>query len=135
MDEQVASALCPNCLDPVPESDNPFCPNCGAPIGASAVLDPINIIQTEGYIFRRGADRPNLVIVLGVWLFFLPTLILGINSLFTAGRELPSVLLVTLVCCALPIVILYRTTTKYVRSKKAYGEPDDEEDHWELESE
>jgi hypothetical protein len=73
--------LCQSCLTPN-EPFKDFCRRCGSPIGAIATLDPIQSIETQGFLFRKALEgRPRPIVLAGIWLIFFPVLI---GSLYAA---------------------------------------------------
>lgn len=68
-----AQMLCSGCARPVPQERH-FCPHCGAPMSFYATTAPYERVLSEGYAWRRAASRPNLIIVIGMWLIWSPTL-------------------------------------------------------------
>lgn len=80
---------CLSCLAPNRASAD-FCEKCGAPIGTTATLDPLKMIRAEGFAIERAttAKKPSLIVLIGVWLLFLPFLPAGAFlavSQFSAG--------------------------------------------------
>lgn len=104
--------ICPKCL----LSNSPaaaFCADCGAPLGRMATIDPIQHIYAEGFSYRAAVDGPpSRIILLGMWLLFGPTAILGPCMLF-AGRG-PFETIAASLWSACSIVLLYRTTKNYL---------------------
>jgi hypothetical protein len=42
-------------------------------------MDPIQRIQTEGFIYRRAVEgRPKSIVMIGIWLLFFPLLVMGV---------------------------------------------------------
>jgi hypothetical protein len=74
-------ALCPSCVFPnVP--DVQWCKRCGAPLNFISTIGPLEHLYAEGFAYRRAVrGRPKFVVVLGIWLLFLPGL-LGCISVF-----------------------------------------------------
>ncbi|HKR00351.1 MAG TPA: zinc ribbon domain-containing protein [Pyrinomonadaceae bacterium] len=63
---------CPSCLT-VNQHSAGFCKECGAPIGAVSTLDPMQTIQSEGFLFRKAVTgRPKPIVLLGIWILNLP---------------------------------------------------------------
>ena len=57
-----------------------FCHKCGAPVGTTATLAPLQTIQTEGLLLRKALEgRPKLIVLLGVWILHLPVLVCGVG--------------------------------------------------------
>lgn len=70
---------CPSCTELNSEADA-FCRKCGSPIGALSTLDPLQTIQTEGFLFRKATEgRPQLIVLLGIWIVFLPWLAISVG--------------------------------------------------------
>ena len=68
---------CPSCQALNDRLEN-FCGGCGAPIGATATLDPVSTIHAEGFMLRKAVEGPPRIIVLiGVWIMFLPMLVVS----------------------------------------------------------
>ena len=68
--------LCPSCGTTI---DPRFarCPSCNFAIGTSAGLDPVGSIYDEGRMWVKAteANRPKPIVVIGVWIIFLPMLV------------------------------------------------------------
>jgi hypothetical protein len=90
------------------------------------MLDPMGQIQAEGFAWRQATTgKPNLMVVIGVWIFFLPALLafgLIIVLKLTEGFRWT---LEDLIGLAMPIlaalvsaVLLYKTTANYRRRRK-----------------
>lgn len=61
-----------------------FCIECDAPLSAHAVNDPFDTIKSTGWAYRRAQQSPrSLVIVVGIWLLFLPLAIICAVELLT----------------------------------------------------
>lgn len=76
-------ALCLSCLQPNTPQAN-FCVSCGAPITPYAATGPFEGLFAEGYTIRRAAEQPrNWIVLIGVWLFFLPLAALGFFVAFS----------------------------------------------------
>jgi len=53
-----------------------YCVNCNTPMNLSNSNDPIQRLPAEGYAYRKAAEmKPNIVVLIGVWLLFLPGLV------------------------------------------------------------
>jgi hypothetical protein len=75
---KIHKITCPSCQT-INEQSAIFCRKCGAPIGAGATLDPIQTIQAEGHLLRRATEgRPRPIVLLGMWIIFLPVLAFGV---------------------------------------------------------
>lgn len=106
--------VCPKCLlHNAPGAA--FCSDCGAPIGMVAAIDPIQHIYAEGFAYRSAVEGPpNLVVLIGMWLIFVPIAFASAVVAFgSATRGLsPRLLFVFFVLCS--VVILFRSTKNYV---------------------
>ena len=57
------------------------CHECGAPLGTLSNLDPVQVIQTEGFLLRKSLKgRPKPIVLLGVWILHLPILVVGVGA-------------------------------------------------------
>lgn len=74
---------CMACFAPNDE-DATVCSECGAPFGGDGSLVPLGIARSEGQMWQKlatgpsGVKRPTVVILIGVWVIFLPLLATGI---------------------------------------------------------
>ena len=94
------------------------------------MLDPMGQIQAEGFALRQATTgKPNLVVVIGIWLLFFPVLIafglivaievkLGFSWSGTELVELAMPILIAL----FSTVLLYKTTANYLRRRKEANE-------------
>ena len=112
--------LCPTCLHAnAPRAD--FCSQCGAPLSMMATIDPIKSTLSEGFGYRQAVNGPpKLVVVIGIWLIFLPGF--ATTLLFLLKTEQPpgymaSGLSVAYWCFG--IVVVYRSTANYFRKRAA----------------
>lgn len=101
-----------------------FCRQCGAPISATATVDPLQTIQAEGFLLRKALEgRPKPIVFLGIWILYLPVLGAGVGIaiymilngrgwanfiFFWAGMGLAS----------FAFVVLYRATKNYLTMRK-----------------
>ena len=105
--------LCPKCLL-ANSTVAAFCADCGAPIGMVSTIDPIQHIWAEGFAYRCAVDGPpKLIIVVGIWLIFGPTLLVHPLSFFSSRSNDAGSVLVVLLEIAFA-TILYRTTKNYI---------------------
>jgi len=111
--------ICPSCLTPN-ASFASFCDNCGAPIGTTATLDPIQSINTQGFLFRKALEgRPKPIVLAGLWLIFFPALL---GSLYAATHLILNrtrfadffFFWVFVGVAYVAFVILYRVTRNYL---------------------
>ena len=76
MEDEIIACL--SCLAPN-EATVAFCEKCGAPIGTTATLDPLKMIRAEGFMLEKAVSRrPKPIVLLGVWIIFLPWLVMGV---------------------------------------------------------
>jgi len=78
-------------------------------------MGPFESIFAQGFIWREAAGRPRrLIVVLGMWLIFLPQAFSGLTLILEGGK------LWRLVGCGtflIPIAIIARTTWNYLIEK------------------
>ncbi len=92
----------------------------------------MNVIQAEGHLFRRALEgRPKLIVLLGVWVIFFPTLAVSASSavnLITTHRGLQDFVFFWLSTgmAGLSIVILYRITRNYLTRPPTYSDHDED---------
>jgi hypothetical protein len=131
----IGQPLCPNCLTPNDPHAH-FCCQCSMPLTSHAEIDPISRIYAMGDSWRKANNRPTrLIIVLGMWLIFMPSIFVGIAFLYSVviGEPLEDRSLIfirlplTLVWVALSGAILWKTTTNYLRAKPASSADDYDE--------
>lgn len=129
--ETEKAITCPSCQTVNPEFE-PFCRKCGAPIGATATLDPLNVIRAEGHLFRRALEgRPKLVVLLGVWILFGPLLVVttfsAFNLVLNRSSRADFVFFWFAVGLAyLSAVVLYRVTKNYFTIPARLKDSDEE---------
>src|SRR5215471_18605108 len=110
---------CPSC-QALNDRFESFCDSCGAPIGATATVDPVSIIHAEGFMLRKAVDGPPRTIVLiGVWIMFLPALVISaVMAIYLAVnfRGLGNFVFfwLGLGLVFVSSVILYRVTRNYI---------------------
>jgi hypothetical protein len=110
---------CPSCAAPNIEADE-FCHECGYPLSQVATITPPQVIQAQGFLFRKAlAGRPKKITLIGIWICFLPGVIVGVPAaifLIANGRGLEGFIFfwgsIALVCVA--VTILYRITRNYL---------------------
>ena len=89
VDEELEShdgPVCPSCFSPIEEYFD-YCPSCEAPLSQFSTADPLKTIRSEGEMFRRGVKEPSLLVVIGMWLIFLPGLLVAFMLLAEAGNS------------------------------------------------
>lgn len=87
-------------------------------------LDPVQAIQTEGFLFRKALEsRPKLIVLLGIWILHLPVLVVGIGVAVYLLLHLqrPSDFVFIFAMSGLAyyaFVVLYRITKNYFTMSK-----------------
>ena len=139
-DEEVL--VCPSCFRPIDPNAH-LCIHCGAPVSATAMIDPLARIWGEGYALRQVTDhsaRPNRLVLIGVWLTFGPMALccviyllmmlkgflewlVGKSSAYdplsgSVTYDLWGIVLLTFIL-ALHAAILFRVTQNYCRAIEA----------------
>ena len=107
--------LCTSCLFPnVPGT--PFCKRCGAAIDFISTIGPLEHIYAEGHAYRQAVEgRPKPIILVGMWLLFLPSL-LGALVIMFSGRHAGFLFFflgggLAWIC----VTMLYRVTKNFIR--------------------
>jgi len=117
------SPLCTSCLFPNPP-DTPFCKRCGAPIGPIATVGPLEHVYAEGHAYRQAVEGPpKAIVVLGVWMIFFPTLLLGLlcmASMLIGRRGLAGGIFFLLFggLAWISVVMLYRVTKNFIQRRR-----------------
>jgi hypothetical protein len=118
--------VCPSCFAPV-EDDFDYCPNCEAPLSQFSTVDPLKTIRSEGEMFRRGVRAPSILIVVGMWIIFLPGLLVAFMMLTEAGdARIPVTVAVGLMFWFYGS-ILYKVTSRYLEVRKQRAQTSFEE--------
>ena len=90
----------------------------------AATLDPIQSINTQGFLFRKALEgRPKPIVLAGLWLIFFPTLLV---SLYAATRLILNrtgfadffFFWVFVGLAYVAFVILYRVTRNYLTARR-----------------
>lgn len=120
--------LCPHCLmQNVPDTN--FCPHCGSPLSPYAAIGPWERLLAQGHIYRTAAEHPHrLIVVLGIWLIFIPTVFLGMGIPFwmtgggtTAGWVEVLGWLFAGALAMLSLSIIVKTTRNFIMLRKRPG--------------
>jgi hypothetical protein len=126
--EPEEAMICPSCHG-LNVPDARYCIHCQAPLASTVMLDPIGQIQAQGFAYRQATTgKPNLMVVLGIWVLFFPALIVAgivVALGFTDGLswsgdqwlEFAGPMLIAVVSA----VLLYKTTMNYRRRRKEAG--------------
>ena len=104
-----------------------FCRHCRAPLHPLAAINPFERIYATGFIWRTAAQKPHrLIVVIGVYLYFLPTLLcnaLMLRELYRGVyfQQINAAMLVIITPLILPSLlfslIVVRTTWNYIKQK------------------
>jgi hypothetical protein len=123
--ESQEGVICPKCLLSN-STAAAFCADCGAPIGMVATVDPIQHIHAEGFAYRSAVDGPpKLIILIGMWLCFLPLALMG-PCILAGGSRLPLIEVAAFnFVSACAVVVLFRTTRNYIVKSRAVREQND----------
>ena len=119
-----ATPLCPHCLSEFDQRAS-FCPQCQAPVGAFATYDPLQQIQSTGWLYRKASQsRIPAFAVLAFWWILGPIVLSGLFGLTWIGRagELGAARmaywLIFLCISLLYGALLLRITRNYVRHRR-----------------
>lgn len=77
--------LCIYCVEPNAPLVK-FCRHCRAPIHPLAAWCPYERVHATGFVWRAAVARPGLLVLLGVWLYFLTSVAGGVTTLWWAFR-------------------------------------------------
>lgn len=81
--------LCPSCLSPNHPTAH-FCSKCGAPLTTYATTAPLESVLARGYCYRTAVSgRVPFVVVLGMWLIFVPQITVTVGFLVTIFSTMP----------------------------------------------
>src|SRR3954453_6327000 len=114
------SVICPLCQT-ANKGFEAFCRHCGAPIGATATFDPLNVIRAETQLYREALEgQPKLIVLIGVWILFFPILLICLpGAVFLIVEHSSAVGFMAfwfgVILSAVSIVMLYRVTKNYFR--------------------
>jgi zinc-ribbon domain len=114
--EPEGKPLCRSCAAPnEPNAD--FCAKCGAPLSWYFTIGPFESIFAQGFVYREAAERPRrFIVVAGIWLIFLPQVLVGIGMLvFNPGFGWN---LVATGLILISIAIIGRSTWNYISQKR-----------------
>lgn len=121
--DSAETVICVSCLTENKQTDA-FCRKCGSPIGATTNLNPLGVIQTEGFLLRKALEgRPKLIVLVGVWILFLPVLVISVGSAIyfvLNPRRYSDIIFfgVFLLLAYAAFIILYRVTKNYLTLRK-----------------
>lgn len=118
VNEVLDEAVCPKCLNPMPEHSYE-CPTCKQRI--SVQIDPLAQVYAQGELIQKGTANPkNIVVLIGIWLLFSPTVLISFLQIFliSSSRKLEFQDIYLILFSILCSFILYKTTINYVKIKK-----------------
>jgi len=119
MIQEQEKPLCISCLHPNAEEAH-FCEKCGAPLDSYASTAPFEQIFAQGHAFRAATEgRPRLIVVIGIWLIFLPgvlsAIILGPLSVKHSGSWLGAIVFTLFGILSAALIVL--STRRYIASR------------------
>ena len=118
-----AEVVCPHCVQANAPS-MAFCVYCGAPLGMVSTIDPIQSIYAEGFAYRSAVDGPpKLILLIGMWLLFLPMAGTSLVLLFTMGGPGPGIITPFLFLAS--VGVLFRMTRNYIVKSRAAKKAED----------
>ena len=114
--------VCPACAAFI-GSNEVFCPSCRAPISLLSNTDPLQRIQTEGFLYGKAVEaKPKLIVLIGVWALFLPAaFICAMWALLVVSEGIGSGVVgfmffwVAVAATLFFLVIIYRVTKNYIK--------------------
>jgi len=117
--------ICPSCAGFISVNET-FCPACSASIGLPLHNDPVLRLPTEGLAYGRAVQgKPKLVVVIGIWILFLPLLGMALSLLIMilfngAGTGTIGFVMFLLIVgfTYFAGMMLYRVTRNYFKYKK-----------------
>jgi len=111
--------LCNNCRHRN-EAAQEICEECGSPIGAWTSPSQLSGVLTGNFHHQAVATPRKFVIVLGVWLLFLPAALVAIWQSIVFLSQQSFIMALMFACLAIwPIAVLRRTTKNYIEYKKS----------------
>ncbi len=110
--------LCLSCMFPN-DPNTHFCSNCRAPMSSYAATGPFERILAEGHVYRQAAERPRkLIVVLGVWLIFVPMAIAGVTLIFIGRDEGLRYFFPGVFSLVISVAMILRTTISYFKQPR-----------------
>lgn len=117
--ERGEKQLCLNCLAPNAQFAN-FCRDCGGPLTSFAATGPIESVFAEGHVYRKAVESPrSWIVLLGVWMIFGLMVLNGAMPLFVGQDTGAPGVLYSLVLLPIPLVVLWKTTKRFLESRSA----------------
>lgn len=111
--------LCNNCRHRN-ETTQEICEECGSPIGAWTSPSQLSGVLSGNFHHQAVATPRKFVIVLGVWLLFLPSaLVCCFYAIELLTQQLYGMALMFACLAVWPIAVLRRTTKNYIEYKKS----------------
>ncbi len=110
--------LCNNCRHRN-EVAREICEECGSPIGSWTSPSQIDGVLSGNFHHQAVATPRKFVIVLGVWLVFLPSVLVALWLTIVFLSQQSFIMAFMFACIAVwPIAVLRRTTKNYIEYKK-----------------
>ncbi len=112
--EDASDPLCSGCFAPLSEGEN-TCRECGTPRAMFSTIDPLRMGFAEGRMVHLGTGRLARIVLVGMWLIFFPSLLIGLRNLFDS-LSLPLYFLIPGVLLLVFYgVILWKVTRNFCR--------------------
>lgn len=103
-----------------------FCRFCNHALSLTNNPDHLQKIAMEGAVYAKAVEvKPNIVVVVGVWLLFFPILIVSLPSaisvIFEDGGGTPSFVIfwILIIITIFNGTMLYKVTRNYYNARKA----------------
>jgi len=103
-----------------------FCRFCNHALSLTNNPDHLQKIAMEGAVYAKAVEvKPNIVVVVGVWLLFFPILIVSLPSaisvIFEDGGGTPSFVIfwILIIITIFSGTMLYKVTRNYYNARKA----------------
>lgn len=103
-----------------------FCRFCNAALSLTDNPDHLQKIAMEGAVYAKAVEvKPNIVVLVGVWLLFFPILIVSLPSaisvMFEGGGGMPSFVIfwILIIITIFSGTMLYKVTRNYYNARKA----------------
>jgi len=102
-----------------------FCRFCNAALGLSDNPDPLQKLAFEGAVYAKAVEvKPNVVVLVGVWLLFFPILVFSLQSaismMFDGGGGTESFIMfwLLIITAVFSGTMIYKVTRNYFNGRK-----------------
>lgn len=103
-----------------------FCRFCNHALGLTDNPDPLQKIAMEGAVYARAVEvKPNIVVLIGVWLLFFPILIISLPTAISmmlegggGGSPLFIMFWLLIITAVFSGAMIYKVTRNYFNGKK-----------------